>query len=124
MHYNFLNLDEKIREIMIDEVNQDLSNNNFYESRSMNEFGLTTYPNILKTHFKTGDVNSLAAALSSNMFLSTDSAGRKTRYNINKVVAYNDFNKYYVRAILRLATEDKYLGVEIYRAKYSSKPRN
>lgn len=123
MKYFFENLNEETRAIMLEEIDLDLATENFYEPRSMNDYGIDKYPDILKTCVLKGDANILASLLPRNFFLATNRAGHKTMKNINEVVAYNDFNKYYTRAILRKGISNPYMDIQIYRAKESKEKR-
>ena len=68
--------------------------------------------------FEYGTVEGLEKALTTSFFKEKDKNGRKIPFNIAKMIAFSDFNRYYVRAILvRAIAENK--SVLIYRAKKS-----
>jgi len=123
MQYVFENLNNETRAIMLEEIELDLREDKFFELRSMNPYGIDKYPKILKACVQNSNAETLAQLLPRSFFLATNSAGRKTMNNINEVVAYNDFNKYYTRAILRKAINNPGMDIQIYRARLSEQRR-
>lgn len=116
--YYLPNLDETTRLIMISELEHDFKTNLFYEPSSIKPEYINSYKLLLKKHFEIGYVEGLEKALTTSYFKEKDKNGRKIHSNIAKMIAFSDFNRYYVRAILiRAITENK--SVLIYRAKKS-----
>lgn len=114
--YYFLNLDEQTRLNMISELEFDIRTGLFYEPLSMTTSGMMTYKRLLKECFEKGTPETLQQKLSSSFFREKDRNGRKVPSNIRETVAFSDFNRYYVRALLlRALSENKKLCV--YRAK-------
>lgn len=137
--YYFPNLDNTTRMIMISELELDLngvdetskldqlttlSNQKglFYIPKSMKPDFVCTYKRILRHAFEKGDVNSLQRELISNFFKEKDKNGKKIPSNIREMVAFSDFNRYYIRAILVRAIEEN-KAVTVYRAKQSINER-
>lgn len=118
----FPDLDEQTRLVMVSELALDLSNSLFYEPASMTDFGRSCYRSILKSAFEIGTAETLSQKLTSNFFHDCDRVGRKLSPNIALNLAFSDFNRYYVRAMLvRAISENKKLVV--YRAKQSKNER-
>ena len=123
MIYNFENLDAKTRAIMQEELDNDLKSRKFYEDKMLKESRVKDYINLLRECFEKSDPNQLSQKLSRDFFVNIDSRGRQTRINANEFIAFGDFNRYYVRALLRIAIEEKSF-LQIYRAKESTSKRS
>ena len=116
--YNFPNFDNDTRFIMISELVRDIENGLFYEPSSLKSSYIARYKELLRKCFEYGTVEGLERALVSSLFKDKDKSGRKTPSNIATLLAFSDFNRYYMRAILvRAIDENK--SVCVYRAKQS-----
>ena len=121
--YYFPNLDNTTRLIMIAELERDLNKANeagklnrlttlpnekglFYIPKSIKPDFVCAYKRILRNAFERGDVESLMRNLISNFFKDKDKNGKKIPSNIREMVAFSDFNRYYIRAILVRAIEE------------------
>ncbi|DAB18361.1 TPA: hypothetical protein CPT81_09685 [Candidatus Gastranaerophilales bacterium HUM_20] len=114
--YYFPDLDEETRLNMISELELDIRNCSFYEPLSMSAYGLSCYKSVLKSCFEHGDADTLSRQLTKIFFKSCYDCGRSVPSNINQMIAFSDFNRYYIRALLlRAISEDRKLIV--YRAK-------
>ena len=137
--YYFPNLDKTTRLIMIAELERDLNKANeagklnrlttlpnekglFYIPKSIKPDFVCAYKRILRNAFERGDVESLMKNLISNFFKDKDKNGKKIPSNIREMVAFSDFNRYYIRAILVRAIEEN-KPVTVYRAKQSVNER-
>lgn len=120
--YHFPNLDNKTRFIMINELERDLNNGLFYEPSSIKPEYINSYKLLLRKYFEVGHVEGLEKALTPSFFNFKDKNGRKIPSNIAQTIAFSDFNRYYVRAILVQAINEN-KSVCIYRAKESSNKR-
>lgn len=120
--YHFPNLDDKTCSIMISELERDIKNGLFYEPSSMKPEYIASYKLLLRKYFEIGHVEGLEKALTSSFFKVKDKNGRKVSSNIAKMIAFSDFNRYYVRAILVKAIEEN-KSVCIYRAKQAINER-
>ena len=120
--YYFQNLDEQTRLIMISELESDFKTGLFYEPKSLTTTGMFKYKRLLKECFATGTPETLQQKLSLSDFREKDDRGRKIPSNVRETLAFNDFNRYYIRAMLiRALNENKKLCV--YRAKQSMHER-
>lgn len=120
--YYFPNLDEQTRLIMISELESDLKTGLFYEPKSLTSTGMFKYKRLLKECFSTRTPETLQQKLSQSDFREKDDRGRKIPSNVRETLAFNDFNRYYIRAILmRALNENRKLCV--YRAKQSMHER-
>lgn len=114
--YHFPDLDEQTRLNMLSELEFDILTGLFYEPVSMTASGMMSYKRLLKECFEKSTPETLQQKLTSSFFRETDRNGRKIPSNFREMVAFSDFNRYYVRALLlRALSEDKKLCV--YRAK-------
>lgn len=114
--YYFPNLDEQTRLNMIAELELDIKTGMFYEPLSMTDYGLMNYKRVLRICFEKGNVETLVKSLITDFFKHKNSKGHKIPSNINEMTAFNDFNRYYIRALLlRAISENRILY--IYRAK-------
>ena len=122
MQYFFPDFDENIRTIMYQELLDDIESNNFFKPSSMLDSVVNCYQTILKETFLNQNFEYLSKTLNSCFFKTFTTTGRKVSSNIAQMVAFNDFNRYYSRALLVLAlAENKSLLV--YRAKQSLNER-
>ena len=120
--YHFPNLDNKTRSIMINELERDVENGLFYKPSSLRSGYIARYKELLRKCFEYGTVEGLERALVSSIFKDKDKSGRKIPFNISTLLAFSDFNRYYMRAILvRAIDENK--SVCVYRAKQSLNER-
>ncbi len=120
--YYFPNFDKTTRLLMVSELERDISIGLFYEPVSMQKAFISTYKRILKATFENGTVETLQNRFSKNFFIEKNKNGKKIPSNIREMVAFSDFNRYYIRAILvRAIDENK--PVTVYRAKQSVNER-
>ena len=120
--YYFPNFDNDTRFIMISELVRDIENGLFYEPSSLRSGYIARYKELLRKCFEYGTVEGLERALVRSLFKDKDKSGRKTPSNIATLLAFSDFNRYYMRAILvRAIDENK--SVCVYRAKQSLNER-
>ena len=98
--YYFPNLDEQTRLIMISELESDLKIGLFYEPKSLTSIGMFKYKRLLKECFSTGTLETLQQKLSQSDFREKNNRGRKALSNVRETLAFNDFNRYYIRAML------------------------
>ncbi|BBE30699.1 hypothetical protein OSSY52_08400 [Tepiditoga spiralis] len=125
MSYFFKNLDEKTRKYMLEEVELDIKKNFLYKSLRFNEIGNELYPQILKNAIEFGNEKTLEKNLLPEYF--EDDKGKILKIGkytsvlstiSNRVFSEYEFNKFYIRAILRRAIEENKEAV-IYQAKKS-----
>lgn len=123
MIYHFYNLTDEIRALMVQELEKDKADGNYYLSRNFNSLGETSCFEIAKYEILNGDEESFASALTSNnCFDAVNRDGRTVPKNAADLYAHNEFNRFYMRALaVKAISESK--DLEIYRAKASSSPR-
>lgn len=131
MKFNFLNLEDNVRALMLQEVDYDISRSNLYLSKRFSTTGERVYLNLLQEAIKTGDEVTLAESLRRNRCFK-ESEERKTKKGISQVkvpenaailFAEGEFNRFYLRALCIKAIEEN-KKIEIYRARYSENPRS
>lgn len=120
--YKFPELDSAVRSYMLEELELDIRVGLFYESVYLQQAFIPAYQQVLYSGFKNGDVNTIINALGS-YFFKREVNNRKTPVNIATTLAFNDFNRYYMRAILKKAINES-KNVCIYRAKESGNQRS
>ena len=121
-NYYFPNFDTNTRFYMLTELESDIRNNLFYKPLSLNDYGFRIYPSILKECFQNGSVHTLKDKLTLNLFRKTNKNRNTVKTNIAEMLAFNDFNRYYIRSVLIQAIEQN-KPVLVYRAKSSQNER-
>lgn len=128
----FENLDERTRQLMLDEMEYDIAHNQLHISPLLSGQGERDYPNLLREAIQSGSDETLAQNLREHRRLSRALPRRKpkggysiasTPENAAQVLAESEFNRYYIRALARRAIEDGIPEVVIYRAKSVQSPR-
>ncbi len=110
--YYFPDLDEQTRLNMLSELEFDIRTGLFYEPLSITTSGMMTYKWLLKECFEKGTPETLQQKLTSSFFREKHRNGRKIPSNLRETIAFSDFNRYYVRALLlRALSENKKLCV-------------
>lgn len=128
MAFTFKNLTNETRRYMAEEVNYDLQKNILYISERLSAVGKSVYPALLLKSIESGTEATLAQSLLGK-FNSTClrtkngiSSVVKVPYNQNVTLAEGEFNRFYIRALCRIAISNGH-KLKIYRAKLSSSPR-
>jgi hypothetical protein len=127
------NLDDRTRQLMLEEVEYDISNNQLHISPFLSGQGQRDYVNLLREAVQSGSDETLAEALRAHRRILRTLPRRNPRsggYSITatpenaaQVMAESEFNRYYIRALARRAMEDGISELVIYRAKPVSNPR-
>ncbi len=116
MQYYFPDLDSTTRMLMKKEVDVDIISNLVFYPKSLPEVNKSEYVRLLTKTIESGSVDSFHFGLIPLLSMKVDKNSRKTPKNIAEMVAFSEFNRYYVRAlVLRALCENKVLAV--YRAK-------
>lgn len=127
-----LNLDERIRERMLDEVEHDLRNGTLYVSPRLSNTGQQNYVTLLKEAIRSHDDAWLGEQLGRLGRLRPTEQRRKPKggYTVARVpvtapasIAESEFNRFYMRGLCRVAIEDGVPEVIVYRAKRVARPR-
>ena len=128
----FENLDERTRQLMLEEVEYDMAHNQLHISPFLSGQGQRDYVHLLREAVQSGNDETLAENLREHRRISKTLPRRKpkggfsiaaTPENAAQVLAESEFNRYYIRALARRAIEDGISELVIYRAKPVSKPR-
>lgn len=129
----FINLDEKTRRFMLEEIDADTKAGKLYFSSYLSEKGKSDWPQLLRVAAETLNDVWFGEQLRMNGRLNRTTRRRKpkggyTTVNV-PVTAYEtlsegEFNRFYIRGLCRRAVEDKISYVEIYRAKTVAEPRS
>ena len=130
MKFNFENLDQKTRDLMISEIKIDIDNNQLYISKRFNENGNRLYVDILLDSVRNGDEETLATALKvKNCFAEKETRNGKNGITYAKVpetanqtLADSEFNRFYMRGLSQRAIRTGQ-SLTIYRARHSDNPR-
>ncbi len=127
--FKFLQLNEEIQQLMIDEINLDVDIDHVFKSPRFIQLGSLMFADLIKDNIKSGDDITLSKAIKQYINKSgkyTDKNGKERTIprDAHYVLGQGQFNYYYSRAICSYAIKNKIETVEIYRAKYSSNPRS
>jgi hypothetical protein len=126
------NLDDRTRHLMLDEMNLDVSQNRLMISPYLSGQGVHDYPQLLKDAIENGNDDSLAAALQQQRRLlrsytrRTPGHGYATvsvPHNAAQIIAEDEFNRYYIRALALRAIETGVHELVVFRAKPVEQPR-
>ena len=131
MSFNFKHLTEQVRALMLDEVDLDEKSGEMYTGKTTNLAGKAAFAGLLKAAIKDGNEVTLGLSLHPGLFLqkSPRSNGRggtvmaSVPSDANQTLAEGEFNRFYIRAVCRLALDQGCPEVEIYRARRSENPR-
>jgi hypothetical protein len=128
----FENLDDRTRQLMLDEMEYDIANHQLHISPFLSGQGQRDYENLLREALQSGNDETLAQNLREHRRILRTLPRRNpnggysitaTAENAAQVLAESEFNRYYIRALARRALEDGIPEVVIYRAKPVTTPR-
>jgi hypothetical protein len=126
------NLDDRTRQLMLDEMEYDVAHNQLHISPFLSGQGQRDYANLLREALQSGNDETLAENLRGHrrILRTLPRHNPKGGYSISaipenaaQVLAESEFNRYYIRALARRAIEDGITELVIYRAKPVSNPR-
>lgn len=128
---NLLNLDAETRDLMIREIEADVSASKLYMSPRLSVTGKSDYLTILKQAVQNFDDSWMASQLNLNGRLNqieqrTTKNGitnAKVPVNAHETLAEGEFNRFYVRALCLRAIENHISSLIVFRAKTVSNPR-
>ena len=132
MDLNLTNLDERTRNLMLEEIEHDVSNGKLYISPRLNIRGQQEYLRLLKEAVTTHNDSWLASQLRMNGLMNTEEQRRKPKggYTIAQVpvtapdtLAEGEFNRFYIRGLCLRAMMDGIPELVVYRAKEVGNPR-
>ena len=126
------NLDERTRQLMLDEVEYDITHNQLHISPFLSGQGQWDYPDLLRKAIKKGNDETLVQDLQARRRILRTLPRRKpqggyiiaaTVENAAEVLGESEFNRYYIRGLARRAIEDDISTLVVYRAKPARHPR-
>lgn len=125
------NLDQKTRQLMLEEIEQDINNGTLYISPRLSEIGREDYPLLLKEATQHDDswlaqnlrVNGRISAFEQKRTPKGGVTTAKVPVTAAETLAEGEFNRFYIRALCRRAIEEGTTGIVIYRAKQVTNPR-
>jgi hypothetical protein len=132
MPLNYLNLDDKTRKFMVEEIDLDVNKGIIYLSSYLSDTGRVDWPNLLRAAAQSGTDASFGEQLRLKGRLNTTAQRKKPKggYTTVKVpvtahetLSEGEFNRFYIRGLCRRAIEDKIPYVVVYRAKSVENPR-
>jgi len=130
--FNFNKLDSRTRELMIEEINNAISDGELYYSTRFNNVGQQGWAGWLVSAAENHDEHWLAFQLESAGAMKeyetrTKPSGGYTTAHIPDTAAETlsdgQFNRFYIAAVCRRAIEDGLSHVRVYRAKLRGEPR-
>lgn len=128
----FENLDDRTRQLMLEEMEYDIANHQLHISPFLSGQGQRDYENLLRDALQNGNDETLAQNLREHRRILRTLPRRNpsggysiaaTAENAAQVLAESEFNRYYIRALARRAIEDGIPELVIYRAKPVANPR-
>ena len=128
----FENLDERTRQLMLDEVEFDIAHNQLHISPFLSGQGQWDYADLLRKAIQKGNDETLVQDLQARRRIVRALPRRKpkggyliaaTVENAAEVLAESEFNRYYIRGLARRALEDDIPELVVYRAKPARNPR-
>lgn len=124
--FRFENLDDTTRRYMLIEVEQAIKTSQLHLSRRLTTQGQTRYPNLLREAVRTGNEDSLTAALVQQQCLAEREPHgvgiRRMPASAARTFAEGQFNAFYMRGVCHRAIQAGQ-RVEVYRAKEVLVPR-
>lgn len=132
MSLYYANLDERTRQLMLEEVEYDVARNQLHISPFLSGQGQHDYANLLREAIQHGNDETLAESLRSHRRLERALPRRQPKggygiaaapSNAADILAESEFNRFYIRGLARRAIEEGIPEVVIYRAKPVQSPR-
>jgi hypothetical protein len=130
--FHFEELDAITRKWMLEEFLSEQRNPDSYRSPRLTSTGLTAFPLHMEAAIKDGDESSLAYALSDSDYWLSHELGRRGTKVFRKridpevaarMLAFAEFNTWYVRGLARRLTEENVPKCQVYRAAHAFSPR-
>lgn len=132
MALQLVNLDDRTKQLMLDEFEKDANENNIYISDRLSDRGRKDYISLLREAIKSSNEVSLAKELCCYGRMNTTEQRRTTKGGVTTAkipitapdtLAEGEFNRFYIRGLCRRAIEDNIQDLVIYRAKEVKNPR-
>ena len=132
MSLYYANLDDRTRQLMLEELEYDIAQNQLHISPFLSGQGERDYVNLLREAIQSGTDESLAENLRAHRRISRTLPRRQPKggytiaaapNNAADVLAESEFNRFYIRGLARRAIEEGIPELVIYRAKPVQSPR-
>lgn len=132
MSLYYVNLDDRTRQLMLEEVDYDIAHNQLHISPFLSGQGQRDYVNLLREAIQSGNDETLAEHLKAHRRINKTLPRRKPKggfsiaaapVNAAEVLAESEFNRFYIRALARRAIEEGINDLVVYRAKPVQNPR-
>jgi DNA repair photolyase len=126
------NLDDRTRQLMLEELEYDIAHNQLHISPFLSGQGQRDYQQLIREAIQSGTDQTLAENLRLHRRINRTQPRRQpkggysiasTPENAAEVLAESEFNRYYIRGLARRAIEDGIPELVIYRAKPAKNPR-
>ena len=125
-------LNHRVRELMLDEVEHDIAHHQLHISPFLSGQGQRDYPSLLRDAIQNGNDQTLAESLRAHRRIMRTLPRRQpkggysiaaTPGNAAEILAESEFNRYFIRGLARHAIEEGIPELVIYRAKPARNPR-
>ena len=132
MALTYDHLDDRVRKLMLKEVDIDEAKGRLFLSPRLNAEGTRLYEGLLRKAVKSHDDDWLASELEAKDCIKYGEARRlksdktilaRTPNDASVIIAEGEFNRFYIRALCVLAIEDGIESVEIVRGRHPASPR-
>jgi hypothetical protein len=132
MSLYYVNLDDRTRQLMLEEVEYDISNNQLHISPFLSGQGQRDYVNLLREAIQAGNDETLAEQLRAHRRINKTLPRKNPKggfsiasapVNAADVLAESEFNRFYIRALARRAIQEGISDLIVYRAKPVQNPR-
>jgi hypothetical protein len=132
MSLYYANLDERTRQLMLEEVDYDIEHNQLHISPLLSGQGQQDYVNLLREAIQSGNDETLSEGLRARRRITRALPRRKPKggfsiaaapNNAAEMLAESEFNRFYIRALARRAIEEGINDLVVYRAKPVQNPR-
>lgn len=126
------NLDARTRQLMLDELEYDITHSQLHISPFLSGQGQQDYSHLIREAIQTGTDETLAESLKLHRRIARTMHRRQpkggysiaaTPENAAQLLAESEFNRYYIRGLARRAIEEGIPELVIYRAKPVQNPR-
>jgi hypothetical protein len=126
------NLDDRTRQLMLDELEYDLAHHQLHISPFLSGQGQQDYAHLIREAIQNGTDQTLAEELKAHRRINRTQPRRQpkggysiasTPENAAEILAESEFNRYYIRGVACRAIEDGIPELVIYRAKPAKNPR-
>ncbi len=126
--FNYINLDDETRNLMLQEINADIGKGVLYLSDRLNDLGKEKYKLYLIDAVASKDEEELEKILDIvihfNPTYLRQGKSVKMPTNASTILSQSEFNRYYIRAICLKAISNDIEQIEIYRARESGWSRS